>query len=421
MEKSKNKSIWILNHYATDMYKNHGGRHYNFAKYLKKDGYDVKVFCANTFHNTLEKVDTNGKYSIKYCDDIPFIFVKTISSVGNGIKRVMNMAMFYLNIFGVVKKISKGEEPDVIIASSVHPLTMVAGIKIAKKLRIPCVCEVRDLWPEAIFSFGKTKETSVIGRILIKGEHWIYKKADKIIFTKPGDKDYLYEKKWTTEQGGDIDISKCYYINNGVDLESFDKLIDTKTLEDEDLTSDKFKVVYAGAIRPVNNVGSIVDCAKILKNNKDIEFLIYGEGNQLEELKKRVEDEHITNLKFKGYVNKQFIPYILSKSSLNILNYSHDLYNWSRGNSSNKLFEYMASGKPVISTVKMGYDIIEQYNCGISLDKNVPEEFAKAILKFKNLDEKEYNEYCKNARNGANEFDFENLTKKIIGVINDCI
>ena len=56
------------------------------------------------------------------------------------------------------KKILKQDKPDIIIASSVHPLTMVAGIKIARKLKIPCICEIRDLWPEAIFSFGKLKE-----------------------------------------------------------------------------------------------------------------------------------------------------------------------------------------------------------------------------------------------------------------------
>ncbi len=80
---------------------------------------------------------------------------------------------------------------------------------------------------------------------------------------------------------------------------------------------------------------------------------------------RRVENENLDNVKMKGFVNKKYIPYILSKSSVNILNYSQTQYNWSRGNSSNKLFEYMASGKPMISTVKMGYSIIEKYKCGI--------------------------------------------------------
>ena len=422
MKKETNNNIWIFNHYATDMFKNHGGRHYNFAKYLIKKGYNVKIFCANTYHNKNESVEIEkGKFKIEYCDNIPFIFVKTVKSIGNGLKRVLNMIMYYINVQKTAKVLSKKEKPDIIIASSVHPLTMVAGIKAAKRLKIPCVCEIRDLWPEAIFLFKKLKENSLIGKLLIKGEHWIYKNADKLIFTKPGDMDYLRERKWTLELGGEIDIKKCYYINNGVDLDSYKKLEKEQIIKDSDLESKKFNVVYAGAIRPVNNVGNLLDTAELLKNRTDIQFLIYGEGNQLPELQNRVETEKLFNVKLKGYIRKNNIPFVLSKSSLNILNYSQSLYNWTRGNSSNKLFEYMASGKPIISTVKMGYDFIEKYNCGISLENNTPENLAKAIIKFKDMTEDEYLMYSKNALKAAEDFDFKNLTNKLVEVIEECL
>ena len=103
---------------------------------------------------------------------------------------------------------------------------------------------------------------------------------------------------------------------------------------------------------------------------------------QLPDLKKRVVEEHIDNVKLKGFVNRQYMPYILSRSNVNMLNYAQNQYNWSRGNSSNKLFEYMASGKPVISTVHMGYSIIKKYNCGVELDEDTPEALAEQIMKF---------------------------------------
>ena len=99
----------------------------------------------------------------------------------------------------------------------------------SKKLKIPCICEVRDLWPEAIFAVGKAKESSLLGKLLVAGEHWIYKKADALVFLKEGDTNYLKERKWTQEQGGDIDFKKCYYINNGVDIEVFNKEIEEKS------------------------------------------------------------------------------------------------------------------------------------------------------------------------------------------------
>lgn len=418
MKKNK-KEIWLWNHYATNMYKREGGRHYWFAENLKKAGYDVKIFCANTFSISNEKIDTGKeKYTVKIKNGIPFVFVKTSPASGNGLDRIKNMVLFYKNLIPVAKKIAKTYgKPDLIIASSVHPLTMVAGIKVAKKMNIPCICEIRDLWPEAIFAHEKISEKSLLGRAMIKGEHWIYSKADALIFTKEGDTDYLKEQKWDKDQGGTIDLKKAHYINNGIDILEFERLVEDEKVEDQDLNSDLFSVVYSGTLGPVNDVGKLLEAAHFLKDYPDIQLLIYGAGNQSEMLEQKVQDEDLWNVKMKGYVDKQQIPYILSRSSINILNYSQTQYNWSRGNSSNKLFEYMASGKPVISTIKMGYSIIDKYKCGIEIENATPKEIAEAVLKIKNLSPANYQKLGDNAKAGAKEFDFNVLTKKLIAVI----
>lgn len=416
------KRVWLWNHYATEMFDNKGGRHYWFAEKLIKFGYEPTVFCANTFHNKTDFIDTGkAKFTSIKKDDIPFVFVKTKPSIGNGLDRVKNMIYFFMNLFFVSKKWSKDNgSPDIILASSVHPLTMVAGILISKKFKVPCICEVRDLWPEAIFAFNKARSNSMIGRILIKGERWIYENADALIFTKEGDVDYIIENGWNLEKGGKIDLKKIHYINNGVNIDQFNMDIETNTLEDDDLINEMFNVVYVGAIRPVNNVEKIVETAELLKNYDDIQFLVYGSGNEREKLEQKVKNGNLTNIKFKGSVNKQYIPYILSKSSVNLLNYSQNQYNWSRGNSSNKLFEYMASGKPIISTVKMGYSIIEKYNCGIEIYDASPQDLAEAILKVKNMKFSELTEMSKNAKIGAEAFDMTKLTEELVRIIETC-
>lgn len=423
----KKCKVWLMNHYASNMYRDHAGRHFWFAKRLREQGYDVTVFCSTTLVNGEELLSTGrAKLAVKRADHIPFVFVKTVPAQGNGLKRVENMGLFYKNLFPAAKAYSKRYgTPDIIIASSVHPLTMVAGIQIARKMRVPCICEIRDLWPEAIFSFGKTTEDSIIGKILIKGEHWIYKNADTLIFTKEGDTDYLKEKRWTTAQGGDIDLKKCHYINNGVDIEAFERNIQIEKLDDQDLLDEtKFNVTYAGTIRPVNNVGNLLDTAALIKSRpgyEDVQFLIYGDGGQLEELRTRVRDEKLNNVKMKGFIDRKYIPYILNHSALNMLNYSQSQYNWNRGNSSNKLFEYMASGKPVISTVHMGYSIINKYQCGVELDEDTPEALCEQIMRFHDMGEDERARIGQNARTGAQDFDFDVLTQKLINVIESVV
>lgn len=413
------KNIWILHHYATPNCMSGLTRPYNFGLKMKAQGYKVRVFASAFLHYSEENlIEDKSLYLEQDFDGVPFVFVRTTPYSGNGVSRVKNLISFYFNlqrtVLDCVKKYGK---PDVIYASSPHLFTCIAGIRMAKKLNVESICEVRDLWPEAIFTVGKCSENSLIGRVLTMMEHWIYKKSGKLIFTKEGDVDYIKEHKWDEQSGGKIDLSKVNYVNNGVDITLFNKEKNEFVFQDSDLDDGSvFKVVYVGAIRLVNNVGNILDCAKLLKD-KNIKFLIFGDGNELEMLEERLKTENIGNVCFKGRVDRKYIPNILSKSDLNILNYSSTMYNWSRGNSSNKLFEYMASGKPVLSTVKMGYSIIEKYSCGFELKESTPELFAQKILECYSMSEEERKVIGNNALVGANDFDFNVLAKRLINVI----
>lgn len=416
------KKIWIMNHYATNMFFNQGGRHYWFAENLLKQGYEPIIFCANTKHNNKVIIDTERrKYVIKETNGIPFVFVKTSPYQGNGFGRVKNMFGFSKNLLLIAKKFAKDYgKPDVILASSVHPLTLVVGIIIAKKFKIPCICEIRDLWPETLVAYGAIKKESVFARILYKGEKWIYKKADKLIFTMQGGKDYIIEKGWDKASGGPIDLDKVYHINNGVDLEAFDYNKEHFQIDDADLKdNESFKVIYVGSIRLVNNLGLLLDTAKILKERGEskIKFLIWGDGNELEALKQRVQQEGLTNVSFKGRVDKKYVPYIVSNSDLNILNYQESpIHQW--GGSQNKFFEYLAAGKPILTNVKMGYCNITKYLCGSTVPNN-PLQTANEIQRYKSLDKTGYSQYCMNARIAANDFDFNVLTNKLAKILED--
>lgn len=419
------KNIWIFNHYATSMFKDGGGRHYHIAKELQKKGYNPVIFCANTFHNSKKSIETSGgRFLLKEKNGIPFVFIKTVPSNKNNFKRLMNMYFFYKHLLGSYRSVIKQVgHPDIIYASSVHPLTLVAGIQISKKLNIRCISEIRDLWPEAIFKFSKIRENSILGKLLIRGEKWIYENSDSLIFTKEGDIDYLIEKEWLDYQGGNIKEDNCFYINNGIDINGFVKNYNNNIFSDCDLESNKFKVIYTGAIRPVNMVNKLIEVASYLKQNQDILILIYGSGNELEWLKKQAEQLNLSNIIFKGNIEKKYIPFILKNADLCILNYSQKNYNWDRGNSSNKLFEYFAAEKPVISTIKMGYSPIQKYNCGFEFEgDDNSKEVARKIIDLKYMKERDFDEYkklCNNSQKASEEFYYSKLSRKLIDIIED--
>ena len=95
---------------------------------------------------------------------------------------------------------------------------------------------------------------------------------------------------------------------------------------------------------------------------------------------------------------------MVNVKSTNIKNY---------GCSWNKLFEYMASGKPVLSNVYMQYDLISRFNIGIAKEFQSAEDYAKVMIEFSNLDTNIYTEMCNNAKAVAQKFDYKYLTEKI--------
>ena len=403
------KTIWIMNHYATDTFFDRGGRHYYFAKYLIRKGYDVTIFCASTVHNTNNNIEIkHEKYKKQEINGINYVFVKTPSYEGNGLQRIKNMFFFYLNLFPVVKHIK--EKPDVILASSVHPLTLVAGIQIARKMKIKCICEIRDLWPESIVEYNGMSKKNPIIQILYQLEKWIYRNADELIFTMAGGKKYLKDKRWTRG----INPKKIHHINNGVDLEEFEYNKEHFQIQDGDLENqDIFKIIYTGSIRKVNNLELIVNVAQKIKNiDPKIKFLIWGDGTEKEFLERKVQELNLDNISFKGKVEKRYIPYILSKADVNLMQGNFvDLFRY--GCSPNKLFDYFAAGRPILSTIESYHDLVRYYKAGMAKATNDDEEVKKMILELYQMPEEERENMENNAIKCARNYSYEKLTNNL--------
>lgn len=415
-------NIWIFNHYAiSPSVESH--RHNLFAKHLSKDGYQVCLFFSSAIHNSNKNlINGKDKFAIEEIGKCKYIAIKTSNYQGNGKKRIVNILEYFFGLFNVTKKLKREfGKPDIIYASSVHPLTCVAGLLIAKRYNIKCIVEIRDLWPYTLIELGDIKNNSFISRFLYKLEYWIYKKADSIIFTMEGGRDYIIDKGWSDK----INIDKVYYLNNGIDLQIYNEQ-KNNILDDNDLNNTElFKVIYIGSIRPANDIERIVKIAESLSKttySNKIVFLIYGDGTEKNKLENYCIENNIKNIIFKGMVDKLYIPYVLSNSDLLLLNYSINANKVLKyGGSHNKLFEYLAAGRPILSTVAEGYSIIEEYKCGIEIGDSNIKSIIDCILKFFNMPKEEYNQYCKNSLKASKEYDFKRLTNKLEQVINNTL
>ncbi len=413
------KNIWIFNHYAGPPSVTSGLRHYYFAKHLIDAGYSVTVFAASTVHNSDRNLIEDGRpYREMTENGVPFVFVRADGYQGNGKSRIKNMIQYYRGLFKVTKRF---EKPDVIIGSSVHPLACVAAVKLAKKYRCKCIVEIRDLWPESIVVYqGMSRRNPVIAA-LYRLEKWLYAKADRLIFTMPGGAKYIAEHKMDKEHGGPVDLKKVYSINNGIDRETFEKNRELYTIADKDLDDPAtFKVVYTGSVRLANHLEKLIRAAKIVQDSgyADIRFLIYGKGDEKARLEELCRSESINNVFFKGAVDKKYIPYILSKCQIA---YSEGKNNplFEYGSSANKQFDYYAAGIPLVAGVTYWKDILTEYHCGFSTDSDDPQAVADLIIRCRTMPKEEYEQLRQNSKRAAENYDFSNLSRQLIQVVEE--
>lgn len=405
-------NIWLINHYAVPPQYYPLARQTNFAKYLMEMGHTVTIFAASTVHNSTLNLITDGqKWREETVNGVHYVYIKCMDYQGNGLKRIYNICEFAWKLPGVCKNFPR---PDVIVSTCMPPTSCAVGVHLGRKWGCRTVAEIADLWPESIVAYGIAgpKNPAVIALRWL--EKWIYKKADAVVFTMEGAYDYIIEQGWEK----DIPRSKVHYINNGVDLELFHYNREHYQIQDEDLDNpDIFKVVYTGSIRKVNNLGLLLDVAKQVHDPK-IKFLVWGNGDELSALKQRLIDEHIENVIFKGSVEKKYIPYIVSRADLNFAhNTPSPLFRF--GISFNKIFDYLAAEKPILSDFPCPYNPAVQRGASISVESADIVEIAQIVEKFSTMESETYDTYSQKAALAAKEYDFRQLTKKLISIVKE--
>lgn len=381
-------------------------RFHNWGKQLVKQGYDVTIVAASTVHNTDIDVIELKKSDSSIVDGIKYLYIKTKKYNNNGIKRIINMYSYCFGLKSISKRVGK---PDVIISTGAYKYPFVK--KYFKG--IPVVVDTVDLWPLSIIEYANVSKFHPYIQYLYYLEKRAYIGADALIFSMEGGEEYLRERNYAKR----IDFNKVFYINMGCDLEQKDKELRDVSF-DLGWSDDKFNLVYCGSIRKANQVRQICDAAKTLidRGYLDIEFQIYGNGTDLDYLRNYITDNGINNVHFYGRINKDQIPYILSHSNANILTYKQvSLMKY--GGSQSKLFDYLASGKPIICNGIFGYNLITRYNCGLVTADQSADEFANTVEKMYKMSNEELMLMGKNARSVAEQFDQPILVKKVIEVL----
>ncbi|WP_419773853.1 glycosyltransferase family 4 protein [Halarcobacter sp.] len=364
-------NIWIFNHHALTPDMSGGTRHYDFALELQKRGHSVTIIASSFHYSKYKEMKEYGSkdYLIEKIKNINFIWLKTFPYYGNGIKRVINMLSYTYKSRKVISNLDL-EKPDIIIGSSVHLFAVYAAYKSSKEYNVPFIMEVRDLWPQTLIDMGMSKWHPFILSLSFL-ERFLYKKADKIISNLPYANQYI--DKYTEN-------NKFVWVSNGVDFSN----IDYKKREED----NKFIITYTGSIGFINNLHILLEVAKNLRDYRDIYFKIVGDGVDKDRLVSFSKENNLSNVFFEPQVPKSEVYSILQNSDLLfIIIKNSPLYRF--GISSNKLFDYMASGRVVLFSGESINNPIREADAGYIVKSDNIELLKNKILEIYSLSKEE--------------------------------
>lgn len=371
-----NMNIWILNHYAgTPDYPS--TRHYDLSKELVRRGHVVTIFASGFHYQKFVEIRLakGEKWKVQDYDGVKFVWIKTTLYKGNEWRRIVNMLSYAWRVIWIGKKFK--EKPDVIIGSSVHSFAVVSAYILSNIKKSHFFFEVRDLWPQTLIDMGALSEKSSVTWGLRKLEKFLYKKAEKIITLLP------YADQYIINLG--ISKEKIVWIPNGVDLSRYENI-----KKYNGRISNQFTILYLGAHGKANALDVILDAASILQDKglDNIKFVFIGDGPEKKSLIEYSESKGLKNVEFRDAVPKNEIYKVMGEADAYVFNLEA-LSLWKYGISSNKLFDYLASGRPILFSGNSANNPVEEAKAGITVPPRNPSALAEAIIKLFSLPKEE--------------------------------
>lgn len=260
-----------------------------------------------------------------------------------------------------------------VIASSPPITTPLTGWILSKLKKSKFILEVRDLQPESSEDFGNLNR-SFFTRMMKKYMHFIYEKADKIVGVTEGISTYLSDVV--------SEPSKLITIKSGVSQEFLD--VSSNGIRKKYGWDQKFLVIYSGTFGWAHSFETFIESARQLHDQKDILFAFIGEGQKKQVLEGMVRDYNLKNVEFIGIQPLESIPSFLQAGDV-LIECLKDVP-VTKGSLPSKLFEYMASGKPILygSSEGEAVDELESAGGALSFHSEDINRLSQLILELKN-------------------------------------
>ena len=345
-----------------------GTRHHEFARSLAAQGHHVTIIASPVSYLTGDSTPTERGAEWEKGEGVRVIRAYTYHALHKSfVHRVFSFVSFMASSFFIglgVKNV------DLVWGTSPPIFQGFTAWLLARLKRVPFLFEVRDLWPLFAIAVGVLRN-SILIKLSLWLERFLYRRADRVIVNSPG---YVTH---VTERGA----RRVELVPNGADPQMFDPADGGLAFRSANHLEDKFILLYAGAHGLSNDLGVVLEAAKILQDGqvaREVIIVFLGDGKEKTTLQKQASSMGLTNVLFLPPVPKTGMAGILAGADacLAILKPLEEY----KTTYPNKVFDYMAAGRPVVLAIDgVIREVVEAAGCGIIAQPGNPAALVESI------------------------------------------
>ena len=347
----------------------------DLADGLYKRGHNVWVATSYPKYNL---VDSEASIWPKIKDEngIKVLRINTLPhhKVNFIIRGMAQLLMPYI-FFREIKNNIKGKIDIVILHSPPLPLTITAS-KIKKSYNAKYILNLHDIFPQNAVDLGILRN-----KFLIKFFEWMeskaYQNSDLIVVPSDSHKKFIEEKR-------NVPKHKIHIIYHWIDTGPFLQLRKTGKFRKLYNLENKFIFLFGGVLGPSQGLDLLVKIADRVKENKDIVFLLVGDGSAKEDLVKMVKKLNLKNVIFKPFVSLKEYPELVKDCDVGVVCLTDK--NTTPAVPA-KILGYMTAAIPVLAFLHKesdGLKIVQEAKCGYVAKGNDLNKAAEVVKKIYN-------------------------------------
>jgi glycosyltransferase involved in cell wall biosynthesis len=328
-------------------------------------GHRVVVITGTRSHLFTRPPEVSKQFTLETIDGITYCWVdgpgyERAISLG----RIINMAAFALRLLRL--PVARLPRPDAILVSSPSLFPLPVAARWARRFGARFAFEVRDIWPLTLRELGGLSTRHPLVLLMQWLEDFGYRSADVVVSVLPAAADHMRSRG--------MDPAKFHYLPNGIELDGRREGATPEVVRAA-IKPGAFTVGFVGTLGRANVLETLIDAAKLVEPD-GVQVVVVGHGPERDQLMARGADA--SNIVFVGPIPKDDVAAALALFDACYVGYRRSsLYRF--GVSPNKLYDYMAAGRPVLFAADAANQPVREAECGRTVPPEDPHALADAI------------------------------------------